>query len=75
MSSVRLGSTISGILDKAISGGNFYHQEKKEEQKTGGIVLGCVCVFRREDVLILYVEEIIGREFSHSLSGKINSRA
>lgn len=40
----RHGSTVSGIVDKATSGKNFYHQKKKGEQKTGEIELVCVCV-------------------------------
>ena len=40
----RQGGTVSGIIDKATSGKNFYHQKKKGEQKTGEIELVCVCV-------------------------------
>lgn len=35
---------------------------------------GGVCVFRGEDVLLLYFEEISRRELSRFTSGKINPR-
>ena len=70
----RQGSTFSGIVDKGMSWKNFYHQDKKGEQKTGEIELVCVCLFKGKDVLFYSVGDITGREFCQSRSGKINSK-
>ena len=67
----RQGRPVSGILDKAMSGKIFFHQEKKGEHKTGEIELGCVYVFWGKDVLFFYVEELTGTEFSHSMLEKL----
>ena len=56
------------------SGKNFYHQKEKGEQKTGEIELVCVCLLKGKDVLFYSFEEITGREFHQSRSGKINSK-